>query len=542
MNKKDQKPLEGALVWNRPDTPATLAFALYGQPDCKAITSRRNPRRPDAIMVLDMTKLRGVHRIGVRSLGLDFQLKSWQGIRVQDELLPEFEGYEGLLYKIPADKLPGLIVYWDDKNRRRMKRAGVKWVNGTPYQGLEDPSLINQYLKEVMERELHLDVDSDNPASKDRMRAINAAVGIEGTQLANPPIEDEEESDEFILPVADSYIVGGEITNTPSELELEAGIEDRVIENQKMDVMQTEKEDENVEPISDISQDNGGPTRVQRVITSDGGPRIVMDDGTVVGFTNGRAHIVDEALPENTEEVEDSSAALPQIPDTLKLGLDIGLDRTNPMDVSSWPLNVEAIKQRFERAENKQMFMLMMTASVIYGLRTMAYAESLMREYENSAIAPEETEILPEALQTENSATAPLESLRDFDPRVMEKLDENTRYLRTNGELPGDVVSIGNEGALESIISQLDGTPSMLESVRDVEQTEPMASLETVNKKFHSMAEITALELPENMVVPSNNIMSYPEFRSLMQNYLRSDSDSSERVGIADSASFTGRL
>ncbi|KAK6526517.1 hypothetical protein TWF694_005100 [Orbilia ellipsospora] len=195
-------PVDGVVVWNRPGSFATLAFALYYGRDCIRVRGGFSAH-PQVILLMDPLKLRGIHLADIQALGIQPECKSWQAVKVTAEVQAG-----GALHGLDPQRLPGSIVYWDRQGIRHVKRDGIKWINAVAYEELNERRSIGMLLRDVLERYLHPDLAAHPGAkgTKKLMEYVNTKINILGDELYTPPIGGLWESD-MTLPVNDTYDV-----------------------------------------------------------------------------------------------------------------------------------------------------------------------------------------------------------------------------------------------------------------------------------------------------------------------------------------------
>ncbi|KAK6510217.1 hypothetical protein TWF481_004933 [Arthrobotrys musiformis] len=194
-------PLEGVAVWNRPGSQPTLAVALYAGSACTR-TRVGGKSLPLIMMLLDPNRIRGVHVVNLKAYGLSPECKSWQGVKVQDEMKPggALHGYDR------PQLLPGSLVYWDSEGMRRVGVNAVKWVNAIPYEPLTTKRQISQYIRELVEVRVNpgLAAAPENADAKVVMENINGFLGIGGDSIKDAPFS-REFLPQLKMGIADSY-------------------------------------------------------------------------------------------------------------------------------------------------------------------------------------------------------------------------------------------------------------------------------------------------------------------------------------------------
>ncbi|KAF3309378.1 hypothetical protein TWF173_010920 [Orbilia oligospora] len=180
-------PTEGIAVWNRPGSQPTLAVALYYGSSCSK--SHIGKAKPRVMMLLDPDRIRGVHVVNFNVYGISPECKSWQGVRIREELR-----FGGALYGYDPSKLrPGSIVHWNEAGIRSIETEAIKWINAIPYEPLTSKRSISQYLREVVETHVNPEVAMD-PVREDTkivMRNINGFLGITGDAIKDHPLAKE---------------------------------------------------------------------------------------------------------------------------------------------------------------------------------------------------------------------------------------------------------------------------------------------------------------------------------------------------------------
>ncbi|KAF3215529.1 hypothetical protein TWF106_008727 [Orbilia oligospora] len=185
-------PLDGAIVWNRPNEPAILGLALYADSTCGKSIYALNKGRPLAVMILDKKRLRGLHIANFKNLdGMDppalireKRTETAKAIRVSDEIKST-----RFLRDIPPEELPNSIVWWDKFEKRHVLNDAVSWANGVLYESLRDKKLIYRFLREVVERAVNGRASMAPGNSEALMASINrdAGLGHNNWQLLLPP-------------------------------------------------------------------------------------------------------------------------------------------------------------------------------------------------------------------------------------------------------------------------------------------------------------------------------------------------------------------
>ncbi|EGX53322.1 hypothetical protein AOL_s00006g188 [Orbilia oligospora ATCC 24927] len=188
----DDPPLDGAIVWNRPNEPAILGLALYADSTCGKSIYALNKGRPLAIMILDKKRLRGLHIANFRNLdGMkppalirERRTETAQAIRVSDEIKST-----RFLRDIPPEELPNSIVWWDKFEKRHVLNDAVSWANAVLYESLRDKKLTYRFLREVVERAVNGKASMATGNSEALMASINrdAGLGHNNWQLFLPP-------------------------------------------------------------------------------------------------------------------------------------------------------------------------------------------------------------------------------------------------------------------------------------------------------------------------------------------------------------------
>ncbi|KAF3312215.1 hypothetical protein TWF173_007378 [Orbilia oligospora] len=188
----DDPPLDGAIVWNRPNEPAILGLALYADSTCGKSIYALNKGRPLAIMILDKKRLRGLHIANFKNLdGMkpsalirEKRTETAQAIRVSDEIKST-----RFLRDIPPEELPNSIVWWDKFEKRHVLNDAVSWANGVLYESLRDKKLTYRFLREVVERAVNGKASMATGNSEALMASINrdAGLGHNNWQLFLPP-------------------------------------------------------------------------------------------------------------------------------------------------------------------------------------------------------------------------------------------------------------------------------------------------------------------------------------------------------------------
>ncbi|KAK6499444.1 hypothetical protein TWF506_004073 [Arthrobotrys conoides] len=194
------EPMEGIAIWNRPYSQPTLAVALYYGGSCTRTLA--GTARPRILMLLDPTRIRGVHVVSLKAYGISQECKSWQGVRIQDELK---EG--GLLYGYDSSNLsPGSIIYWSEEGVRSLWLEAIKWINAIPYEPLNSKRQISQYLREIVEAHVNpeMAVDLGRQDTKVLIRNLNGFLGISGDDIKEPAVA-KENLPYLKLDVDDSY-------------------------------------------------------------------------------------------------------------------------------------------------------------------------------------------------------------------------------------------------------------------------------------------------------------------------------------------------
>ncbi|KAK6338489.1 hypothetical protein TWF730_002552 [Orbilia blumenaviensis] len=196
-----EQPVDGVAVWNRPDSQAILALALYTGLSCNRSRGTHG-QRPKIMILLDPNRIRGVHVVSFQQYELSAVCKSWQGVSIQEEMK-----VGGALHGYDHPKLlAGSLIYWDDAGIRTIELDAVKWINAIPYEPLTLQRQISQYLREVVEVHVNprLAVDSKYSGAKILMKSINGFLGIDGSEIRDPPFL-KEYLPQLKLDVDDSY-------------------------------------------------------------------------------------------------------------------------------------------------------------------------------------------------------------------------------------------------------------------------------------------------------------------------------------------------
>ncbi|KAF3902181.1 hypothetical protein ABW21_db0206989 [Orbilia brochopaga] len=199
--------VDAVVVWNRPDSFVTLAFALYYGRDCTATRARGQRALPQVIMVLDKSRLRGLHIANLANLGISPECKSWQAVKVQEELLPG-----GALAGLNVEELPGSVVYWDADNNRQVVWDAIKFINAIEYERIERRRQIGHFLRAVLELEVGFGTpDAPEPVPEDLRRSmelLNTQLGLpSGAEIWNPPVDSlPGGAEDLQLGVADGYV------------------------------------------------------------------------------------------------------------------------------------------------------------------------------------------------------------------------------------------------------------------------------------------------------------------------------------------------
>ncbi|KAK6363642.1 hypothetical protein TWF730_001064 [Orbilia blumenaviensis] len=173
--------LDGAIVWNRPNEPATLALAFYADTMCGKSTFAVNKGRPMAVMILDKKRARGLHMANFLplegksppALMAQKRTASVQAIKVSEEVK---QG--GFLYGIPARELPNSLIYWDTEDKRHILRNSISWANGILYEPLREAKSVHKLLREVIERVVNADADTPRGNSQVLMFSLNELAGL----------------------------------------------------------------------------------------------------------------------------------------------------------------------------------------------------------------------------------------------------------------------------------------------------------------------------------------------------------------------------
>ncbi|KAK6359999.1 hypothetical protein TWF696_001120 [Orbilia brochopaga] len=201
----NRSPVDAVVVWNRPDSFVTLAFALYFGRDCTATRSRTQKALPQVVMVMDKRRLRGLHVANLVELGISPECKSWQAVKVQEELLPG-----GSLAGLTPEELPGSVVYWDGNGERQVALNAIKFINAIEYERLDRRRSIGHFLRAVLEMEIGSG-GPNAPVPEDLQAAVenlNEQLGVpSGAEIWNPPVDSlPGGAEDLQLGVDDGYV------------------------------------------------------------------------------------------------------------------------------------------------------------------------------------------------------------------------------------------------------------------------------------------------------------------------------------------------
>ncbi|KAF3909822.1 hypothetical protein ABW21_db0203002 [Orbilia brochopaga] len=320
-------PLDGMIVWDRPEEPATMAIALYGDTRCGLFLNSVTRSRPIGAIVLIRDYLRGLHLADFKQLDAltpkprlrTTNTKSWRGVRVEDELGPG-----GLFAGVNLDELEGSIYWWDELGNRSYLPNALAWFNGIPYEPLQDPRYIQMFLREVLESAVN-PLARNGDLSAELMKIINGAVGIYGNELYLPPPDPETNlqlNQELQAPGYDDPAEEEVINQAILEENInQAGTNENINQAGTDENLNQQQQEEEAaaSPLIELVEDNGGngqpeatlDNNLQRTILPNGSVRyaVQLPTGDTLEFVDGRGRIIPATGADNPTIIEEIPAA-----------------------------------------------------------------------------------------------------------------------------------------------------------------------------------------------------------------------------------------
>ncbi|KAJ6259127.1 hypothetical protein Dda_6024 [Drechslerella dactyloides] len=389
-----KQPLDGFIVWNRPQEPATMAIAIYPDTRCGQTAGSDVRGPPLAAMVLGRSVLRGLHVADFKQLDDLAQparirstvSKSWRGVRIDGEL-----GRGGIFRGIPRDRLEGSIVYWANDNRREYHQNALQWYNGIPYEGLTDRRYIQMFLREVLETAVNPQARVPE-LSGTLMRVINGMVGIEGDQLYLPAPEP------------------GTDLRLNAELRVGYGLPD--LDNITDEDLDQENQEE-VPPIIDIVEengDNGAPevtlnNNLNEDVLPDGTVRytVQLPTGDVLEFINGRGRIIPATELNAVPAPGDEADEIPNLPPTQQVTTEMADELATALDdilerplqqslvpaaatavIDSVEIPLDGLHEIWDTEADKDGLYAALEGDVIQNMGSLLVARDIFRRYEES--------------------------------------------------------------------------------------------------------------------------------------------------------------
>ncbi|KAJ6260775.1 hypothetical protein Dda_5004 [Drechslerella dactyloides] len=206
--------VNGVVVWNRPDSFVTLGFALYYSRDCTAMRGK-NKARPRVMMIFDTTRLRGMHVANLMRLGIQSECKSWQSVKVQEELLPG-----GSLAGLKPEELPGSVIHWDESRTPHVIRNAMTFINAVDYERFTRRRAVGNLLRAVLEKEIWFNApDAEIPEDLGNMiEGLNQQIGVASSEIWDPPVSSlPGGADDLLLEVNDGYVAKAPPPRPPAD-------------------------------------------------------------------------------------------------------------------------------------------------------------------------------------------------------------------------------------------------------------------------------------------------------------------------------------